>query len=49
MFINGLVEEMKSKGLGMRIGGIYCGMTLYADDILLLADDGDELAAMLRC
>jgi hypothetical protein len=45
-FINGLVEELKSKGLGIVIAGKRTPLLMYADDIVFLAGSVSELRAM---
>jgi len=45
-FINGLAEELKSKGLGVRIAGILTPLLMYADDVVLLAATVEELRTM---
>ena len=45
-FINGLVEDMSRRNLGVRIGGKLVPMLMYADDIVLLAGSQSELQQM---
>ena len=45
-FINGLAEDLKNRGLGIRIAGVLTPLLLYADDVVLLADNADELHRM---
>ena len=45
-FINGLAEELKSKGLGIVIAGKPTPLLMYADDVVLLAGNVKELRAM---
>ena len=45
-FINGLAEELKSKGLGIVIAGKHTPLLMYADDIVFLAGSIEELRAM---
>jgi hypothetical protein len=45
-FINGLAEELKSKGLGIVIAGKPTPLLMYADDVVLLAGSVEELRAM---
>jgi len=47
-FINGLAEELKAGGFGVLVGGIRIPLLMYADDIVLLADNVTELLAMNR-
>jgi hypothetical protein len=45
-FINGLAEDLKERGLGVRIAGILTPLLMYADDIVLIASGVSELRAM---
>ena len=47
-FINGMVQELKSRGLGIMIGGIRVPLLMYADDIVMLASSVTELREMNR-
>ena len=37
LFINGLAEKIQALGLGVSNVGIWLGLLLYADDIVILA------------
>ena len=45
-FINGLAEELKAKGLGVRVAGVHTPLLMYADDVVFLAGSIRELKAM---
>ena len=45
-FINGLAENLRSKGLGIVVAGILTPLLLYADDVVLLAASIEELHLM---
>ena len=45
-FINGLAEDLRSKGLGIQAAGVLTPLLMYADDVVLLAATVDELRAM---
>jgi hypothetical protein len=45
-FVNGLVAELKSRGLGVMVGGVRVPLLMYADDIVMLAGTVTELRAM---
>ena len=45
-FINGLAEELKSKGLGIVIAGKHTPLLMYADDVVFLAGSVEELRSM---
>ena len=47
VFINGLVEAVKSVGIGVRYGSDLISMLLYADDIVLFAKSRLELQVLL--
>jgi hypothetical protein len=49
IFINALVDELKSRGLGVDVFGRRVGILLYADDIVLIAESADRLQEMLDC
>ena len=43
----GMVEELERESLGVKVSGVWCGTLLYADDIVLIAETGEELQKML--
>jgi Reverse transcriptase (RNA-dependent DNA polymerase) len=47
IFIQGLSDMLISEGFGLAVCGTKVPVLLYADDIVLLAEDADELQAML--
>ena len=42
-----MVEELERESLGVKVSGVWCGALLYADDIGLIAEAGEELQKML--
>jgi hypothetical protein len=46
-FINDVIKMMRRLNLGITEGGIWVGMLLYADDMVLLADSPEELQKMI--
>ena len=36
VYLNPLIEELRAKGIGCHIAGMYMGVVAYADDIVLL-------------
>lgn len=49
LFINDLVGEIKDLGMGVDLGTERVSMLLYADDIILLADNENDMQCMLDC
>ena len=49
LFINDLAKEIKQQEVGVNIGGKIILILLYADDIVLLAENEDELQKLLEC
>jgi hypothetical protein len=45
-FVNGLAEELKKKGLGIKVGGVRTPLLMYADDVVMLAGTITELREM---
>ena len=43
----GMVEELERESLGVKVAGVWCGALLHADDIVLIAEAGEELQKML--
>ena len=48
IFLDDLIDELRSSGYGVHIGRAYAGRVLYADDILLLSTSCYGLQAMLN-
>ena len=47
MFINALVTDIKARGVGIDIDGEKLAILLYADDIVLLAENENDLQLLL--
>ena len=45
--LDGLIDQLKKKGLGCHFNGHFVGCFIYADDITLLAPSRDALNNML--
>ena len=48
LYCEDLIAEIRSLGLGCRIHDIFLGITIYADDVILLAPSRSALQEMLR-
>ena len=46
-YINGLVNDISSLGLGLDIGGDSVSILLYADDVVILAENKRNLQVLL--
>ena len=47
IYVMGMVERLEEEGLGVKEGDYWCGVLLYVDDIVLLAESPEELQKML--
>ena len=47
VYLDGLIDQLKKKGLGCHFNGHFVGCFIYADDITLLAPSRDALNNML--
>ena len=47
LFVNELLVTLEQSGLGVKIGSVYCGALMYADDLALIASSAQELQAMM--
>ena len=47
LYTEGLAERIRESGLGVVIGGKVLGTLLYADDVILVAEEEDVLQRML--
>ena len=48
IFIDGLIEEIKRVGKGVKCGGITIGCLLFADDIALVAESRADLEVLME-
>jgi len=48
LFINGLIEEIKKLGLGVKCGELILALLMFADDIALMAETEEDLQCMLN-
>ena len=37
MYLDNLIKELRQLGVGCHVGGLYMGVVVYADDVLLMA------------
>ena len=47
LYVNDLLVELENSSLGARLGNIYTGAPMYADDLALIATSPEELQGML--
>lgn len=47
VFINSLIEKLKSAGLGYRLGPTWIGILLFCDDTVILAESPEDLQKMI--
>ena len=47
LYIESIIEYIDNSGLGIKIGSMIINILLYADDIILLANDLNEMQKML--
>jgi hypothetical protein len=48
LVVNPLATLLKSKGFGVKLGGIQLACLLYADDLVLIADSKEQLQEMMN-
>ena len=48
IFVDELLDILYASGYGVKVGEVYCGAPMYADDLALIAESPDELQAMLN-
>ena len=47
VFLNGLAVELKASGIGINFHGIQLTLLLYADDIVIFADNENDLQRLI--
>ncbi len=48
MYINDLIDKIKSLNLGVPVDDVLVAIVLYADDIALIANNEQDLQTMLQ-
>jgi hypothetical protein len=47
VYVEDLIVELEESGLGTSINGVYTGVIMYADDLVIMSDDKNKLQKML--
>ena len=47
LFVNDLLVKLEQSDLGVRIGSVFCGAPMYADDLALIAPSPEDLQSMI--
>ena len=48
LFLDSINDDLRSAGLGTATATAWCGNSMYADDMALMADTVEELQTMLH-
>ena len=48
VYLDMLIKELRELGVGCHVGGLYMGVVVYADDILLMAPTRGAMQSMLE-
>ena len=48
LFVNDLLLELEHSGLSVRIGSVFCGAPMYADNHILIACSPEDLQSMIN-
>ena len=48
VYMDNLIVRLRKSGVGCHLGDVFCGVTGYADDLLLLAPSRSAMEIMLR-
>ena len=48
LFVNPLIKKLESESLGFKIGNVFVGTPMCADDLLLVSSKPDELQTMIN-
>ena len=47
VYLDHLIKELRQLGVGCHVGGLYMGVVVYADDVLLMAPTRGAMQMML--
>ena len=47
VYLDMLIKELRELGVGCHVGGLYMGVVVYADDVLLMAPTRGAMQSML--
>ena len=48
VYMNDLIVKLRKAGVGCHVGGVFCGVVGYADDLCLMAPNRSSMEMMLR-
>ena len=48
VYLDGILEELRKLNLGCRIGGVWMGAAIFADDVILMSPARSSMKEMLR-
>ena len=48
VYMDDLIKKLRRAGVGCHLGGVFCGVVGYADDLVLLAPSRSAMASMLN-
>ena len=48
IYMNDLIVKLRKSGVGCHVGGVFCGVVGYADDLCLLAPSRSAMKTMLK-
>ena len=48
VYMDDLLVRLRKSGVGFHLGGVFCGVAGYADDLLLLAPSRSAMEQMLQ-
>ena len=48
VYLDGILEELRKLNLGCRVGGVWMGAAIFADDIILMSPARSSMKEMLK-